>query len=75
MVRMKDDFCRWTMLEEMCGPPIRICLKDDAKPFTVNIPWLIPLIWQDTVKQELDAVVSQGIIVLAITVPIGATAS
>uniref|UniRef100_A0A0P4VQ24 RNA-directed DNA polymerase n=2 Tax=Scylla olivacea TaxID=85551 RepID=A0A0P4VQ24_SCYOL len=61
----KDDFRHGSELREMCGPPMRIYLKDDAKPFAVNTPRLIPLAWQDAVKEELEAMVRQGIIVPA----------
>ena len=46
----------------MTGPPMRIHLQEDAKPFAIHNPCLIPLVFQDLVQQELDSMVSQGII-------------
>ena len=61
----KEDFHHGAALKEMSGPPMRIHLKEDAVPFAVHTPRVIPLAWQDDVKKELDAMVQQGIIVPA----------
>ena len=58
----KDDYHRGITLKEMCGPPMRVYLKDNAKPYAVHTPRLIPLTWQESVMYELDAMVTQGII-------------
>ncbi|XP_037800629.1 uncharacterized protein LOC119595591 [Penaeus monodon] len=52
----KEDFRRDRKLKVMCGPPMRIFVKDDAKP--VHTPRVIPLAWQDDVKTELDSMCS-----------------
>jgi len=41
---------------------MRIFVKDDAKPFAVHTPRVIPLAWRNDVKTELDSMVTQGII-------------
>ena len=61
----KEDIHQGTALKEICGPPMRIYLKDNAKPYAVYTPRMIPLAWQSLVKDELDAMVDQGIIVPA----------
>ncbi|XP_037772736.1 uncharacterized protein LOC119568353 [Penaeus monodon] len=46
----------------MSGPPKRIHLKDDAQPFAIHMPRLIPLAFQEAVKTELTSMVAQGVI-------------
>jgi len=49
-------------LKMMSGPPMRIHLKDDAQPFAIHTPRLIPLAFQEAVKTELASMVAQGVI-------------
>ncbi|XP_045105438.1 uncharacterized protein LOC123500957, partial [Portunus trituberculatus] len=49
-------------LKPMSGPPMRIHLRDDAQPFAVHTPRLIPLAYRDAVKAELDSMVARGVI-------------
>ena len=58
----KEDFHDGAALREMSGPPMRIHVKKDAVPFAIYTPRVIPLAWQSDVKNELDAMVKQGII-------------
>lgn len=60
----KDDLQK-APLQPMSGPPMRIHLREDAKPFAVHTPRLVPRAYQDQVKAELDSMVAQGIIALA----------
>ncbi|XP_037803611.1 uncharacterized protein LOC119598042 [Penaeus monodon] len=46
----------------MSGPPMRIHLKEDAQPFAIHTPRLIPLAFQEAVKTELATMVAQGVI-------------
>ena len=45
--------------------PMRIHLKEDAQPFAICTPRLIPLAYQDSLKSQLDSMVTQGVIALA----------
>ena len=58
----KEDFHDGAALKEMSGPPMRIHVKKDAVPFAIYTPRVIPLAWQNDVKNELEAMVKQGII-------------
>lgn len=58
----KDDFRQGTKLKEMNGPPVRIFMKQDARPFAVQTPRVILIAWRDDVKKELDSMVARGII-------------
>lgn len=49
-------------LKKMTGPPMKIHLREDAKPFAIHTPRLIPLAFRESVKAELDAMVTQGVI-------------
>ena len=49
-------------LKPMSGPPMRVHLKDNAEPFAIYTPRLIPLAYQDSVKAQLDSMVAQGVI-------------
>ncbi|XP_066940974.1 uncharacterized protein [Macrobrachium rosenbergii] len=49
-------------LKPMVGPPMRIHLKDGAVPFAIHALRQIPLAFRDQVKEELDSMVTQGII-------------
>lgn len=51
-----------TPLKPMVGSPMRIHLKHDAVPFAIHTPRQIPLAFRDHVKDELESMVSQGII-------------
>jgi len=51
-----------TPLKPMVGSPMRIHLKDGAVPFAIHTPRQIPLAFKDQVKEELESMVSQGII-------------
>lgn len=37
-------------------------MKQDARPFAVQTPRVIPIAWRDDVKKELDSMVARGII-------------
>lgn len=41
---------------------MKIHLREDTKPFAIHSPPLIPLAFQEAVKDELDVMVSQGVI-------------
>ncbi|XP_064088413.1 uncharacterized protein LOC135202891 [Macrobrachium nipponense] len=58
----KEQFHQGAQLKPMTGPPMRIHLKEDAKPFAIYTPRTIPLAFQEDVKTELEAMVAQGII-------------
>ena len=49
----KEQFRHGTQLKPMTGPPMRIHLKEDARPFAIHTPRLIPLAFQDDIKREL----------------------
>ena len=49
-------------LKAMAGPPMRIHLREDAQPFAIHTPRLIPLAFQASVKAELDSMLAQGVI-------------
>ena len=51
-----------TPLKPMVCPPMRIHLKEGAVPFAIHTPHQIPLAFKDQVKDELDSMVTQGII-------------
>ena len=61
MLVRKEDL-RDAPLKPMAGPPMRIHLDDDAQPFAIYTPRLIPLAYQDPVKAHLDSMVVQGVI-------------
>lgn len=61
-VLVKKDDLQKAPLQPMSGSPMRIHLREDAKPFAVHTPRLIPRAYQDHVKAELDSMVAQGII-------------
>ena len=61
-VLVKKDDLHKTPLQPMSGPRMRIHLREDAQPFAVHTPRLIPRAYQDHVKAELDSMVAQGII-------------
>ena len=46
----------------MTGPPMKIELMEDAKPFKLYNARVIPLAWQQPTKQALDNLVSLGVI-------------
>ena len=58
----KEQLGQGATLKPMTGPPMRIHLKDNAQPFAIHTPRLIPLAFQDAVKEELETMVAQGII-------------
>ena len=49
-------------LKPMKGPPMKIHLKENAVPFAIYTPRQIPFAFRDKVKEELDSLVTQGII-------------
>lgn len=49
-------------LQMMDCPPMKIHLRENAQPFAVHTPRVIPLAFQDAVKAELDSMVTQGVI-------------
>ncbi|KAK8373942.1 hypothetical protein O3P69_019952 [Scylla paramamosain] len=58
-VLVKKDDLQKAPLQPMSGSPMRIHLREDAKPFAVHTPRLIPRAYQDHVKAELDSMVAQ----------------
>lgn len=42
--------------------PAVIQLREDAQPFAIHTAWLVPLAFRDSVKEELDSGVAQGVI-------------
>lgn len=50
-------------LRKMAGPPMRIQLKEDAKPVATTAARAIPYAWRDDIKNQLDDLARQGIIV------------
>ena len=54
--------CPHRPLPMMSGPPIKIHVDPDAKPSAVHTPAPIPIHWQETIKQQLDADVALGVI-------------
>ena len=58
----KDDLKNGVMLNNMTGSPMKIHIRDNAKPFAIHTARQVPYAWQEDVKQELEALVTQGII-------------
>ena len=56
------DNLRDAPLKPMSSLPMQIHLKEDAQPFAIYNPRLIPLAYQDPVKSQLDSMVAQGVI-------------
>ena len=61
MLVRKEDL-RDASLKPMAGSPMHIHFKDDAQPFTIYTPCLIPFAYQNPVKAQLDSMVAQGVI-------------
>ena len=61
VLRTKDNV-QDAPLKPMTGPPMRIHLRDDAQPFAVHTPRLIPFAYREAVQAELDSMVAQGVI-------------
>lgn len=61
MLASKEEF-KSAPLRPMAGSPMRIHLKDDATPFTINTPYQIPFAFRNQMKKELDSIMAQGII-------------
>ncbi|XP_045135677.1 uncharacterized protein LOC123518742 [Portunus trituberculatus] len=59
-VLLTKDSTQDAPLKPMSGPPMRIHLRDDAQPFAVHTPRLIPLAYRDAVKAELDSMYLRG---------------
>lgn len=57
----KEDL-RTMPLRMMVGPPMKIHLRDDAKPFAIHNPPILPLTYREPAKAELDSMVAQGVI-------------
>ncbi|KAK4329508.1 hypothetical protein Pmani_000139 [Petrolisthes manimaculis] len=55
-------FGKDNMLREMVGGPMHIELTDDARPFSVTAPRIIPYSWREEIKQQLDDLLDKGII-------------
>ena len=61
----KSQFMEGTHLPPMKGPPMRIHLRQDARPFAISTPRQVSLALQEGAKLELEALLRQGIIVPA----------
>lgn len=61
-VLMTKEDLQSSPLRPMKGPPMRIHLREDTRPFAIYTPRQIPLAFQDAVQQELQSMVAQGII-------------
>ena len=46
----------------MHGPPMKLNIEEHAEPKAYHIPVLVPLHWQDEVKEQLDQDVKLGVI-------------
>ena len=62
MKEFKDVFSVKDGLKEMNFPPMKIELKEDAKPFALNAARPIPFCYRDQVKEQLAELEAQGII-------------
>ena len=51
-----------TALEPMNGPPMDIQLQPEPKPFCVHSSRSVPFAYRDQVKQQLDTMVTDGVI-------------
>ena len=58
----KAQFCQGAQLQPMKGQPMRIHLKENAKPFAIYTPRQLNRAYEEKVKQELEAMVAQGVI-------------
>ena len=58
----KAQFFQGAQLKPMKGPPMRIHLQENAKPFAIYTPRQLNRAYEDIVKQELEAMVKQGVI-------------
>ena len=54
--------CSHQPLPMMKGPAVKIHVDSDAIPSAVHTPAQIPIHWRDTIKKQLDADVSLGVI-------------
>ncbi|XP_037784643.1 uncharacterized protein LOC119580605 [Penaeus monodon] len=61
-VLVKKDDLQSRPLKTMIGPPMRIHLRDNATPFAIHTPRMIPLAFQEPMKKELESLVTQGIL-------------
>ena len=61
-VLVRKESLKSQPLKTMSGPPMRIHLRENATPFAIYTPRVIPLAFQEPVKAELESLVSQGII-------------
>ena len=61
-VLVAKDELKSAPLKPMSGPPMRIPLKDGAVPFAIHTPRQVAFALQDSVKEELSSMQSQGII-------------
>lgn len=57
------DYLKTGPLRPLKGSLVRIHLTDDAVPFTIHTPCQIPFAFRDKVKEELNSLVDQGIII------------
>ena len=49
-------------IKTMEGEKFRITLTDDAKPFCIHTPWVIPFAFRDELRAELELLQNQGVI-------------
>lgn len=61
MLVTKEDL-QTMPLRKMMGPPMKIHPRDDAKPFAIHTLHLLPLVYRESVKVELDSMMAQGVI-------------
>ena len=61
----KDDLMNGVTLKKMNGPPMRIHVRDNAKPLAIHTARQVSPAWQEDVKKELQTLVAQGIIMPA----------
>lgn len=61
-VLVKKANLRKAPVRPMLGSHMRIHLRENAQPYAIHTPRLIPLAYQDWVKVHLDSMVAQGII-------------
>ncbi|XP_063591351.1 uncharacterized protein LOC134768457 [Penaeus indicus] len=61
-VLVKKDDLHYGPLKMMVGPPMRIHLRENATPFAIHTPRMIPLAFQEPTRKELESLVTQGIL-------------
>lgn len=58
----KEDLKNGSILNNMSGSPMKIYLREKSQPFAIHTARQVPYAWQEDVKKELEALVTQGII-------------